>query len=163
MMGCGKTRVGRALAHRIGWRFFDLDAVIEAREKRTVATLFAEEGERMFRRRETRMLARLLMRPPSVIATGGGAFLALLNRQLIARSGISVYLATQPQILWRRIAGDAARPLIAGDAGRSRFAELMKTRRPLYALATLTVQARGADRPAALVDRICRELGPSDP
>ena len=49
-MGAGKTTVGRALARRLGWTFHDLDDVIEQREGRTIAAMFAESGEAAFRR-----------------------------------------------------------------------------------------------------------------
>ena len=40
-MGAGKTTVGRHLAHRLGWSFFDTDEEIEAAEKTAIAEIFA--------------------------------------------------------------------------------------------------------------------------
>src|SRR5450759_755182 len=44
-MGAGKSTVGRHLAHRLGWSFFDTDAEIEAAEKTAIADIFAARGE----------------------------------------------------------------------------------------------------------------------
>src|SRR5579872_3400460 len=59
-MGAGKSSVGRALARRLGWRFYDLDEMIEAREKTTIAQIFTTAGEPAFRRIEAATLLELL-------------------------------------------------------------------------------------------------------
>ena len=77
-MAAGKSTVGRHLAHRLGWNFFDTDAEIEAAEKTAIADLFATRGEPEFRRIETdiiRQHVRWIERGrPAVLALGGGAF-----------------------------------------------------------------------------------------
>ena len=57
-MASGKSTVGRHLAHRLGWSFFDLDDEIEAAEKTTIAHIFDTRGEAEFRRIESEMLAQ---------------------------------------------------------------------------------------------------------
>ena len=54
-MGSGKTSVGRDLAGRLGWRFVDFDEAIEVEEGRSVASIFAAEGEPYFREVEERV------------------------------------------------------------------------------------------------------------
>jgi len=44
-MGAGKTRVGRLLARRLGRIFIDTDERVEARAGKSIARIFAEEGE----------------------------------------------------------------------------------------------------------------------
>ena len=56
-MGAGKTSVGQTLARMLGWSFCDLDRVVEAREQKTVAEIFAESGESGFRAVESAALA----------------------------------------------------------------------------------------------------------
>ena len=51
-MGTGKTTVGRAAAMRLGFQFLDSDQEIERKQGRTVAQIFADEGEAAFRRME---------------------------------------------------------------------------------------------------------------
>jgi shikimate kinase len=43
-MGAGKSTVGAILARDLGWRFIDLDHVIEANSQRTVAEIFRDYG-----------------------------------------------------------------------------------------------------------------------
>src|SRR5690348_6113139 len=85
-MGAGKTSVGKVLAQRLGWKFYDLDKLIEHREQRTIAAIFAA-GEREFRRIETSVLADLLDngldRSGSIVALGGGCFVQPENREAL--------------------------------------------------------------------------------
>jgi len=71
-MAAGKTTVAHALASRLGWRVEDVDALIEARERRPVSEIFARAGEPYFRAVEREILKVLLPIRHVVIATGGG-------------------------------------------------------------------------------------------
>ena len=79
-MGAGKSTLARALAARLDWRAEDIDARIEAREGRTIATIFAREGEPYFRSVERQVLVDLLPLRHAVVATGGGTFADPENR-----------------------------------------------------------------------------------
>ena len=59
-MGAGKSAVGKALAQRLGWRFVDLDDLVESREARSIADIFAISGESGFRYAESQALKELL-------------------------------------------------------------------------------------------------------
>src|SRR3954454_23525020 len=108
-MGAGKTTVGRRLAHRLGWRFFDTDEEIEAAEKTTIAEIFAARGEAEFRRIESDVLrqhVRWIERGrPAVLALGGGAFTIPSNREMLANNGISLWLDCPFEIVKRRTEG----------------------------------------------------------
>ena len=91
-MAAGKTTVARALAERLGWRAEDLDELIEARERRTVAEIFARNGEPYFRALERDILKLLLPLRHVVVATGGGTFMDPENRAAINMDGVSVWL-----------------------------------------------------------------------
>ena len=95
-MGSGKSTVGRMLAARIGWPFFDLDEEIEARERTAIADIFATCGETEFRRIEAAALERHVRAVesgrPAVMALGGGAFVARANRDLLLQNGVTIWL-----------------------------------------------------------------------
>jgi shikimate kinase len=142
-MGAGKTTVGRALAKRLRWQFLDLDDVIEQRERKSVAEIFASSGEPAFRRKESAALAALLQdhRAGSdlILALGGGAFVQKQNRDALVSAGaITILLEAPVEELRRRCQTEhKVRPLAQQDA---RFNELFAARRAHYALARFTVQ-----------------------
>jgi shikimate kinase len=139
-MGSGKTTVGRHLAHRLGWSFFDLDHEIEAAEKATIAELFDTRGEPEFRRIESEMLRQHVSSVergrPAVLALGGGVFVDAANRELILQNGIAIWLDCPFDRVQRRVADEAVRPL-ARDP--QRFAALYESRREIYALADVRI------------------------
>ena len=149
LSGSGKSTTGRILARRLGWEFIDTDDEIEREAGRTVAELFAAEGEAAFRQRELRALERAAAREPAVIATGGGAPTIPAARPILG-TGFVVWLAVSPAVAAQRIlaAPNASeRPLLAGDP-RARLEALHQSRIDLY---------RGAD---AAVD--CDDLTPEE-
>src|SRR5215470_14836347 len=117
LMGAGKSKIGRRLAARLGLPFFDSDPEIEAAAGETIEEIFANRGERVFRDGERRVIARLLAQPVHVLATGGGAFMDPTTRRIIGRSGISLWLRADLEILASRVSRRNNRPLLkTGDA-----------------------------------------------
>jgi 5-deoxy-5-amino-3-dehydroquinate synthase len=144
MMGSGKTTVGRAVAARLGRRFLDSDAEIEARTGRTVAEIWAAEGEAAFRRLESEVLAEALAADePAVVAAAGGVVLDPANRDRLRRAGTVVWLRADPATLARRVRKGDHRPLL--DSGPAEaLARLAAERRDLYAeLADVVVDVDG--------------------
>ena len=91
-MGAGKTSVAAALGQRIGWRAADIDQCVEAREHRTVAAIFQQDGEAHFRRLEREALAALVPERHLIVATGGGTFVDPANRALMLADGRVAWL-----------------------------------------------------------------------
>ena len=153
-MGAGKTTVGRHLAHRLGWNFFDTDQEIERAEDATIAEIFASRGEAEFRRIETEVIRQhvkwIERGRPAVLALGGGAFAETRNRELLEPNGISIWLDCPFPVVERRIAHDSDRPLARDPV---RFAALYESRREHYRLAEVHVTIE-SDDPEATVEAI---------
>jgi shikimate kinase len=112
-MGAGKTTVAAALGRRIGWRTADIDARIEARERRSVSAIFVQDGEGYFRRAEREVLRELLPERNVVVATGGGTFADPDNRAAMLRDGAVAWLDLPLSRVIERIPPDGRRPLAA--------------------------------------------------
>ena len=153
-MGSGKSTVGRHLARRLGWSFFDLDDEIEAAEQTTIARIFDTRGEAEFRRIESEILAqhvRSIERGrAAVVALGGGAFLDAANRELAANHGVTVWLDCDFDRIARRVAQADHRPLARDPA---KLAALFDARRDTYRLADVHIPIE-TDEPEAVADAI---------
>ena len=140
-MAAGKTTVARSLAARLGWRAEDVDELIEARERRPIADIFAKQGEPYFRAVEREILKLLLPIRHAVIATGGGTFMDAENRSAMNMDGVSVWLDVPFDLLVARIPADGRRPLAAD---RAQLERLFALRQAAYAQAHVRVDAGAA-------------------
>lgn len=159
LSGTGKSTLAPLLAVRLGGRVVvDLDRVVEHRFGRSVADLFATDGEGVFRDAESHALIEALQGPPAVIATGGGVILAADNRAALQDSAVVVWLRADPGDLQRRLEStDEQRPLLGDDPGGA-LARLSTERTALYrSVADLEVDVGGIT-PEALADEIARRL-----
>ena len=135
MAGCGKSTVGRALAKETGKKFVDADAEVEDLAGKTIPEIFAQEGEEMFRRMETTVLAELGMESGLVIATGGGCVTREENYPLLHQNSRIIWLERCPARL-----PTEGRPL----SQKTHPAQLYEMRKPLYkAFADATVDNNG--------------------
>jgi len=144
-MGSGKSRVGRALASRLGWDFVDTDERVEKAAGMKVSEIFARDGEAAFRRLESEALAALPERR-CVVALGGGAVVSAENRRVLHGKGRLVWLDAAPETLAERIGDSQKRPLLAGldRAGRvAKLTQLRAERLAAYSDGTLRVRTDG--------------------
>jgi len=153
-MAAGKTTVARALASRLGWRAEDIDELIEARERRTVADIFARNGEPYFRTLEREILRLLLPLRHAVVATGGGTFMDPDNRAAINMDGVSIWLDVPFDELIARLPADGRRPMAAD---RTQMERLFAMRQAAYANARVRIDARGV-HPEEVADRIIESV-----
>jgi shikimate kinase len=149
-MGAGKTSVGRALAKRLDWRFADIDALIEQRERSSVTDIFARHGEPYFRSVERAVLAEQVPFRHAVVATGGGTFVDPQNRAVIKADGAAVWLDAPLERVIARIPQDGRRPL-ASD--RTNLELLFHSRHAAYEEADLRLDA-GRAVIESLVDQL---------
>lgn len=143
-MGSGKSTAGPLVAARLGWRFIDVDNVIEAEAGVTIAELFARHGEAAFRQREHAIIARLAAKDELVLALGGGAIehpatrALLLAPQLGPQAGtLLVHLEVELATTLARCRGtEHLRPILADRANlEARYLR----RLPLYRLAHVSI------------------------
>ena len=132
LMGAGKTTIGKCLAQRLGWEFYDSDQEVVKRTGVPISTIFELEGETSFREREHAVICDLSAMKQCVIATGGGAILRPENRQLLKQSGSVVYLSTSVDCILSRTEQDKSRPLLQVANPRAQLEKLYQERDPLY-------------------------------
>lgn len=138
-MGCGKSTVGRALAAKLGAEFLDMDDRIAARAGMSVPEIFEKHGEAEFRRLETETARELSEKSGLVVGTGGGAAIRAENRALFKKSGVLVFVDVPPEVILRRLSGDASRPLLNTPDREKTLRALYDERLPVYRAADFTV------------------------
>lgn len=141
MMGAGKTAVGTAVARILGVTFRDSDEELVKAAGRTIAEIFERDGEPFFRARETEVLSRLLREEPSILSTGGGAFLSETNRRMVQEQGVSVWLRVDLDLLWNRVRHKTTRPLLRTPNPRETLRGLYEARLPFYQMADIIVDS----------------------
>jgi shikimate kinase/3-dehydroquinate synthase len=141
LMGAGKTAIGRRLAAVLDLPFFDADHEIELAAGITIAEIFAKHGEAHFRAGEKRVIQRLLLQGPIVLAPGGGAFVDPETRALILERAISIWLHCPLPVLFNRIRGRTHRPLLNEGDPIEILQRLSVQRNPFYAQADIIVHS----------------------
>jgi shikimate kinase len=156
-MGTGKTAVGQVLAKRLARPLVDMDATLEQRAGKTIADLFAQDGEPHFRMLERALVRELAVRDGLVIAAGGGVVLNPDNLRDFARTGLVVCLTAPPEEILRRVGQQTHRPLLEGsDKGQS-VRELLARRQPLYEAVPQRIDTTRLT-PEAVADEILRRF-----
>ena len=158
-MGCGKSTIGKKLSYAVRKPYVDTDKLIETKEKKTISTIFSEQGEEAFREMETACIKSLFeQKQEHVIAVGGGLPLRSQNRELLKKLGLVVYLDVSPETVYKRIGADvSSRPMLHSDDVPGRIRSLLNERRPLYLKAAhvaVDVNDRSLD---AITEEIYRE------
>jgi len=161
-MGSGKSTVGRLLAAQLAWRFVDLDAEIERESSLTVAQIFAQKGEPVFRDIEHACLSRVLGSATArdtrlILALGGGTFAqprsaALIRESGAVRRGLNaavIWLDCSTEELLQRCVLMGDRPLFRDEAS---FRKLYEERLPYYRQADYRVESGG--EPMRVVEQI---------
>src|SRR5208337_4471742 len=132
----GKTTLARQLARRLGWDWIDADVEIEHRAGKSIARIFAEEGEPAFRDLEAAVIADLCSRHCLVVAAGGGAPLREESRRAMRERGHVVWLTATPETILARMTGDATtadrRPSLTNRPPLEEIVQLLSRRGPIY-------------------------------
>jgi len=155
--GSGKSTIGRRLAKSLGTSMLDTDAAIEETTGRTIADIFATDGEKEFRRIEEDVIRAALQSHDGVLSLGGGAVTTPGVRDALAGHTV-IYLEISAAEGVRRTGGSTVRPLLAGPDRNEKFKALMAERVPLYRrVATMRVNTNRRN-PGAVVRHIVDRL-----
>ena len=161
----GKTTLARLLGERLKLRAVDTDPLIEQKAGKTIAEIFAEDGEPVFRDYESQVIAELLCGETLVIATGGGLPVRKENRELLKQHGHIVWLKASPETIHRRISGDPGtkqtRPQLTNLPPLAEIEHVLNVRNTIYAeIADLEIdtETKSQDELAELIVTWYREM-----
>lgn len=115
-MGSGKTVIGKIVAERLKFSFYDLDEIIENRLEMSISEIFSQKGEIYFRKMEHQIFHDVMDRDENfVLSLGGGTPCYANNHMLLSgQNTVSVYLNASIETLFSRLFSERKnRPLIA--------------------------------------------------
>jgi len=138
-MGTGKSSVGKYLAQRLEREFIELDEEIVKKAGKSIPSIFAQEGEAVFRQIEAQVVEEWSTRENLVISTGGGVVLNPQNLANLRQKGILICLLARPEVILSRVKKDTNRPLLAGEDLLGKIRELLNQRAPFYQGADYTI------------------------
>jgi len=139
-MGTGKTTVGRAAAQRLGFTFVDSDHEIERAQGRSIADIFARDGEPAFRAMERAFVEGGHPAARTVVACGGGLVVQPGLPALLAERGVTVCLHASIGTILERTGRQDGRPLLDVPDPAERVRALLAEREPIYrAVGTLVM------------------------
>ncbi len=141
-MGCGKTTVGKKLAELCNTEYCDMDEMIVEKAGMTIPEIFEKHGEPYFRKMETDLIIEL-GEFDGIVSCGGGAMLNDINGENARKNGVVVFLSVPFKTCFRRISGDANRPIVASRTPKQ-LEQLYNERYPKYEKnATFTIKCSG--------------------
>ena len=130
--GSGKSTYAKRLAAEKKMPLVDLDAEIVRADGRSIADIFAQDGEAAFRAMEKSALERVSKARGQVVALGGGALLDPQCRQIAESTGRVVFIECPESVLLEHVSATRERPLLNGDAAE-RMHKLLSARKDHYA------------------------------
>ncbi len=157
LMGAGKTTIGRRLSSVLSLPFVDSDQEIVEAAGCSISDIFEIYGEDVFRDLEKRVMQRLLGSGPSVIATGGGAFMNAHIRESILKKATAIWLKADLDVLLERVSRRDTRPLLKTGDRKAIMSKLMDERYPVYSEAPITIDSSDSTH-ESVVDEIIAAL-----
>ena len=140
MMGSGKSAIGRILADKLDYNFIDVDKMIENEAKKTIKTIFKEDGEVYFRDLEEKITIKILDNHETIVSLGGGAVINKNIRDYIKKNSYNIYLNVDVDILTKRLQNSKTRPLIYKKNLKKKLINLINFREKFYQKADLVIK-----------------------
>ena len=165
-MATGKSTVGQLLARKLDQPFLDLDQRIVEAERRTVKSIFEEEGEAVFRQKEWEQLLEITRTFKGVVALGGGA---LHNQQVIDHlklKGLLIYIKTPIEVIIERVLRNTNRPIVLDENGKLKSYNTLFTdldtlyskRIPFYEQAQIILESTGNESKDEQATRLLEKI-----
>jgi|SRR5581483_5525935 len=141
-MGSGKTTTAKELSKLLDYEYWDMDQFIEKNSGLKISEIFADKGESYFREQEKVALDWVKTKKKFVISTGGGVWLDEINRSLLVKLGLCVWLKVSPEEAWKRVSKNLnQRPLLSCEGDPfDRLKSILESRTPIYSLAKKNVE-----------------------
>jgi shikimate kinase len=140
MMGVGKSSIGKNLAKRLKFSFFDVDRLIELKEGMSINLIFKNKSENYFRKLENEISLQVLRRKNCVISLGGGAFLNKSIRASTKKRSISFWLDTDIDQLIKRLKRSKKRPLLNKKNISNTIKKIYYEREKIYNMADFKIK-----------------------
>ena len=144
LMGSGKTSVGKRLAAKLGLPFVDGDQEVEKASGLSLIDLLKCFGAEEYRAGEARVMKRLLLGAPCVLASGGGSFVSEETRHFAHEKAITIWLKADVDLLYKRTAGRRHRPFLKGDDSglKDKIEKYVEEEYPYYSEADIVVETK---------------------
>tara|TARA_Y100001970_G_scaffold269704_1_gene362604 strand:+ start:5530 stop:6054 length:525 start_codon:yes stop_codon:yes gene_type:complete len=139
MMGSGKSSLGKIIANKINYDFYDIDRIIEERSNKTISEIFKNSGEEFFRKLEEEITLEMLIKEKCIISLGGGAITNNIIRNSIKHNSYNIYIKVNIKNLYKRLIYSKNRPLINESNLNQVLLNLLKKRKKFYEDADLIV------------------------
>lgn len=126
---CYKSSAGKLLAQKLNYAHIDVDKVVEESAGKSIADIFANEGEAAFRDKESAVLMAITKLDNVVVSCGGGSVLSQCFADVAAGSTV-VWLTASPEAVHSRLGG-VQRPLF-DNMSIEQLSAAMDMRVPYY-------------------------------
>ncbi len=164
-MTSGKSTIGPILANTIGWKFYDLDNLIEEAAGKSIVKIFEDEGENYFRKLESSILHKISSETKTIISLGGGTIAVDENFEIICRTGKLIYLKTSSEAIYARIKNKINRPLFRElvlnetpeKEMREKIDSMLETRSAVYEKADIIINTDHQSI-GITVDKLAKQL-----
>ena len=158
MPGSGKSKVGKLVSKKLNLEFFDSDTLIENKTGKTIADIFLNCGENVFRKMESDIIAELYLRENFIAALGGGSVLEKQNWKLIKQSGKTIWLDASIETLLERLQKNQHRPLFPKKNQSEYLYITLELRKPLFELANYQFESTNEQSAKILAEKIISKI-----